>query len=151
MASTDAGGSLLVAILDLNPFMWARAASDPERSVDFVRATEQALIFVNAHLSLRFDNKLALIASHQTTSEFVYGSEPGDPAVGLVPDKRKPANVYKQFMVIDDVVGAKIRALGSEVASLDASKDSETSMISSSLSKALACELSYKRIRPQLA
>lgn len=141
--------SLLIAILDLNAWQWARAASTtpastPPSNLSFKQVMEHLILFINAHLALRFDNKLAIIASYPNKSELIYSNESGGVAIqsdGQDHEKKKPANVNKQFMVVDDVLVAKIKEMGVTLAGLDPiayNKNDEHTMMSSSLSTALA-------------
>lgn len=55
--------NLLVLILDVNPIVWAEAAKG-EKPLSLDDALRQILIFVNAHLALKHNNKIVAIASH---------------------------------------------------------------------------------------
>lgn len=55
--------NLLVIIIDTNPFAWEESSkADTPLSLD--TALNQLLVFVNAHLALKYNNKVAIIASH---------------------------------------------------------------------------------------
>lgn len=55
--------NVLVTIIDVNPTVWSQATeSDP--SVSFQPVLDQVLVFLNAFLALRPDNKLAVIGCH---------------------------------------------------------------------------------------
>lgn len=55
--------NLLVLILDTNPFVWAESAK-AETPLSLDDALRQILIFINAHLALKYNNKIVVIASH---------------------------------------------------------------------------------------
>ncbi|KAJ3315783.1 RNA polymerase II transcription factor B subunit 4 [Blyttiomyces sp. JEL0837] len=79
----------------------------------YLQVMEHLIMFINAHLALRFDNKLAIIASHADKSELVYSNE--FPISSSPLDDRKPANVYKQFKEVDDYVIAQLKDVSSEM------------------------------------
>jgi hypothetical protein len=55
--------NLLVAIIDTNPLAWQQSANaDIPLSLD--DAVRQILLFFNAHIAFKHDNKIAAIASH---------------------------------------------------------------------------------------
>lgn len=56
--TSEDDSNLLVIIIDTNPFVWS---ASPLPLTDALR---QILLFINAHLALKHDNKLAVIASH---------------------------------------------------------------------------------------
>ncbi|KAJ3007233.1 RNA polymerase II transcription factor B subunit 4 [Thoreauomyces humboldtii] len=141
--------NLLTVIIDTNPRAWALAARDPQRPAVFLQIIQQILVFINAHLSLKFDNELAIIASHTDRSRFLYPLPPGPApttaaaAVGQDDGQKetegpwKPANVYKQFFDVDQGVVGTLKAL---IADYDPEKDDaalrDNSMIAGSLSLA---------------
>ncbi|TPX58607.1 hypothetical protein PhCBS80983_g02993 [Powellomyces hirtus] len=125
--------NLLTVIVDTNPAAWAAAANDPERPLDFIKIIEQILIFINAHLSLKFDNELAIIASHTNQSRFLYPLPPTDPEAALLDAPKKPANAYKQFFDVDQGVVMKLKELVAESKEAD---EENKSMIAGSLSLA---------------
>lgn len=54
---------MLVAIIDTNPLAWQQSANaDIPLSLD--DAVRQILLFFNAHIAFKHDNKIAAIASH---------------------------------------------------------------------------------------
>ncbi|KAJ3038045.1 RNA polymerase II transcription factor B subunit 4, partial [Rhizophlyctis rosea] len=124
--------NLLAVIIDCNPTAWARAAQSPDKPIHFTRVLEQLLVFINAHLALRFDNQLAVIASHVDESRFLYPPAPEEPP--LESAAKKPANVYKHFKDVDDQVVAKLKKLVTE----EAGTSSATTKMAASISLALS-------------
>ncbi|KAJ3146053.1 RNA polymerase II transcription factor B subunit 4 [Geranomyces michiganensis] len=118
--------NLLAVVVDTNPAAWAAAASDPDRPLDFIKVIEQLLIFINAHLSLKFDN-----------DQFLYPLPPADPHEAPDDASSKPANAYKQFFDVDRAVVSKLKELvdGTQTKSVD--KHENTSMVAGSLALAL--------------
>jgi hypothetical protein len=55
--------NLLVAIVDTNPLAWQQSAT-AKIPLSLDDAIRQILIFFNAHMALKHDNKVAAIASH---------------------------------------------------------------------------------------
>ncbi|KAG5460662.1 MAG: TFIIH subunit Tfb4/p34, partial [Olpidium bornovanus] len=61
--------SLLVFVLDTNPFVWDKARSkglrdDGGDALSLEEAVKHVLVFLNAYLALTHDNRLAVVASH---------------------------------------------------------------------------------------
>ncbi|KAJ3299146.1 RNA polymerase II transcription factor B subunit 4 [Borealophlyctis nickersoniae] len=133
--ATEDDINILAVIIDTNPVAWARAAERPDKPLHFTKALEQLLVFINAHLALRFDNQLAVIASHFDRSQFLYPPPPDAPPL---PDQlKKPANVYKHFKDVDDRVVATLKAMVKEDMPENVT-DGATSMIAGSMSLALS-------------
>ena len=55
--------NLLVAIVDTNPLAWQQSAT-AKIPLSLDDAIRQILIFFNAHMAFKHDNKVAAIASH---------------------------------------------------------------------------------------
>jgi len=53
--------NLLVLIIDTNQMIWARSAKSTGLSLK--EALRHLLVFINAHLALKHDNEVAVIAS----------------------------------------------------------------------------------------
>ncbi|TPX59962.1 hypothetical protein SpCBS45565_g07620 [Spizellomyces sp. 'palustris'] len=125
--------NLLAVVIDTNPISWATAAQDPRCPLDLGRVLEQLLIFINAHLALRFDNELVVIASHTDQSLFLYPPQLSD--TDQPPDaSSKPANTYKQFF---DVNQAVIKTLKDLITQSKSPEDiDDKSMLAGSLSLA---------------
>jgi transcription initiation factor TFIIH subunit 3 len=49
--------------MDTNPFSWEES-SKAEIPLSLDNALNQILIFINAHLALKYNNKVVVIASH---------------------------------------------------------------------------------------
>ncbi|KAI8816065.1 RNA polymerase II transcription factor B subunit 4 [Fimicolochytrium jonesii] len=110
--TTDEDINLLVLIIDTNPHAWATAANDPDQPISFVDVLEHILIFINAHLSLRFDSKLAIIASHSDTSRFLFPAPENDATGKQEADEaKKPANTYKQFFDVNQRLVKEIKGM----------------------------------------
>lgn len=70
--STEPPASLLVIILDTNPYAWALLADDLPLST----AISNLCVFINAHLAFNDANKVAVIASHSKRAVFLYPPPP---------------------------------------------------------------------------
>lgn len=62
--------SLLTIILDTNPNAWALLSN----TLPLSSAIANLLVFINAHLAFNHANKVAVIASHTQSAEFLYPS-----------------------------------------------------------------------------
>ncbi|KAL1919080.1 uncharacterized protein VTP21DRAFT_2461 [Calcarisporiella thermophila] len=145
-ATSEEDSNLLVLVIDTNPFIWHKLAQPPT-SLSIYDALHQLIIFLNAHLALKHDNLVAVIASHTGESKFLYpipsinGSTVpnGIAASGGTAEggNERGANVYQQFREVDDQVVKSVRELF-ENASIDENADHQgTSLIAGALSMAL--------------
>ncbi|CAG8519353.1 5586_t:CDS:2 [Paraglomus brasilianum] len=138
-ASED-DANLLVLIIDTNPFMWTKSTESPS-GLSLDNALCQLLVFINAHMALKHDNKLAVIASHvgiSYDSKFLY------PATNAVQvnnnsdsEQSKDTNMYQTFRAVNNQVTAGVRALMQDAPTLETYPDKGSSMIASALSMAL--------------
>ncbi|KAJ3197484.1 RNA polymerase II transcription factor B subunit 4 [Irineochytrium annulatum] len=132
------GINLLVVVIDVNPFVWAMAAKDPQRPVHFGEVMEHLTIFINAHLALRFDNKLAIVVSTVKKSEIIYTTDDVEDASapgGGLDKSKKPPNVYKQFRYADDALMQRLKGLTKE---FEHGSRQESTLIAGSISLALS-------------
>ncbi|TKA80768.1 hypothetical protein B0A49_00505 [Cryomyces minteri] len=60
--------SLLVIVLDTNPHAWALLAD----TLPLLRAVQNLLVFINAHLAINHANQIAVIASHTQSAIWLY-------------------------------------------------------------------------------
>ncbi|KAK4963378.1 RNA polymerase II transcription factor B subunit 4 [Elasticomyces elasticus] len=60
--------SLLTIILDTNPHAWALLAD----TLPLSKAVANLLVFINAHLSINYANRVAVLASHSERAEWLY-------------------------------------------------------------------------------
>ncbi|ODQ66990.1 transcription factor Tfb4 [Nadsonia fulvescens var. elongata DSM 6958] len=70
--------SLLTIIIETHPGTWTRISD----SISFKSVLSSLLIFINAHLALHNNNKVAVIASHTDYAKFIYPPEPVQPTKG---------------------------------------------------------------------
>ncbi|KAG0263122.1 RNA polymerase II transcription factor B subunit 4 [Actinomortierella ambigua] len=129
--SAEDDSNLLVLVIDTNPFEWQH----PSAPLKLNNALQHMLIFMNAHLAGRHDNKLAVIASHVGVSKFVYPSDHHEP--GVRTQVKKDANVYQTFKVADDAVLEGIDELLRDFEPTLAEKNPGSSKIAASLSLGL--------------
>lgn len=66
--SNEQNPSLLTIILDTNPAAWSLLSG----TVSLSQAVASLLVFINAHLACNFSNKVAVIASHCCTAQWLY-------------------------------------------------------------------------------
>ena len=127
--------SLLVVILDTNPFAWS-ALHD---QLPLKTALSHILLFLNAHLSFSHANQVAVIASHTKTASFLYPNPAAAAraSASATTDPYRDANKYRLFGQIEDTVQASLRELlaGTDETTLHGT--SET-MMAGALSMALA-------------
>ncbi|KAJ2778887.1 RNA polymerase II transcription factor B subunit 4 [Coemansia interrupta] len=131
----ESDASLLVVVLDINASAWARS---PLALDD---ALQQTIIFINAYLALKPSNQLVVLASTRSECRTLYPAEPGSISDG------EDIRVYEQFRAADIAILSGVRALlssASAAASRAQTEDSEHSLISRALSKAL-CHINQMR------
>ena len=95
--------SLLVVILDTNPFAWAELQAE----LSLQTALAHLLLFLNAHLSFSHANQVAVIASHTKEATFLFPST--NPTAR--PPSQNDANKYRLFAQIEDQVQASLQRL----------------------------------------
>ncbi|KAI5815502.1 TFIIH subunit Tfb4/p34 [Pyronema omphalodes] len=120
--------SLLVVILDTNPFAW----STLKTSLPLQKALAHILLFLNAHLSFSHANRVAVIASHTKEALFLY------PRTHETPEPTTdPSNKYRLFSQIESCVQTSLRTLLSTTTAAALSGTNET-MMAGALSLALS-------------
>ncbi|KAI8802445.1 TFIIH subunit Tfb4/p34 [Cladochytrium replicatum] len=126
----DGDLNLLVVVLDLNETQWSRAESDSTSPLSLTKCIEHLLVFINAHLSLSHDNRIAFIAAQPKSTSFLYPLPPDHPKLAF---GKKPANVYQQFRETDGIIVEKLR----ELMNTDKGSADGTTMIAGAWSLAL--------------
>ncbi|KAK5709693.1 RNA polymerase II transcription factor B subunit 4 [Elasticomyces elasticus] len=95
--------SLLTIILDTNPHAWALLAD----TLPLSKAVANLLVFINAHLSINYANRVAVLASHSERAEWLYptpavhknnGDSNGSSSAVQPPDD---ANKYRPFAQLE--------------------------------------------------
>ena len=104
--------NLLAVIIDINPIIWADLGS-------FETALEQITLFLNAHLSLQYNNRLVVIGSGIQKSKILYPSNDLTNST-----QRKPASSYKLFFDVDRIVAEGIKSMIQHDMSLDSCSSS---------------------------
>ncbi|CAG8794357.1 12261_t:CDS:2, partial [Racocetra persica] len=130
--------NLLVLIIDTNPLVWKKSG------FPLKEALRHLLVFINAHLALKHDNDVAIIASHIGVSKFLYPIPTHENS-----DKTIFPNMYQKFRVIDERVIANMSALFEDVDTPNNYPDKgiseplsyETSIASSMIAGALSMAL----------
>ncbi|RHZ76478.1 hypothetical protein Glove_197g60 [Diversispora epigaea] len=133
--------NLLVLIIDTNQMNWTKVANKQAMGncLTLQQILRQLLAFINAHLALKHDNEVAVIASHIGVSKFLYPipttrqktrRSHGDS------DQSSNSNMYQRFRVIDDQVTSNMKALFENEA-LKSCPDKVSSMMAGALSLAL--------------
>ncbi|KAJ2724175.1 RNA polymerase II transcription factor B subunit 4 [Coemansia sp. Benny D115] len=139
--------SLLVVVLDIN----ARAWSQSPLSLDSV--LQQIVIFINAYLALKPENKLVVLASNKRECRCLYPADRANvrPEQGI--------QVYEQFRLVDGSILAGVKDMldGAWTTVVDPNQgvEEEQSLISRALSKGLchihrATESSFTKIWPRI-
>ncbi|KAJ3246127.1 RNA polymerase II transcription factor B subunit 4 [Chytriomyces hyalinus] len=119
---------VLVLVLDLFPL------TNGLSKETLARAVHHILVFVNAHLALRFDGRVAVVAATASKGgQLILAS---DAVADSVSDGRNSIGMYKQFKQTDDVIAHKLVQLLSDSKSVPA--DASSSCVASALSIALS-------------
>ncbi|CAG8497749.1 11746_t:CDS:2 [Ambispora leptoticha] len=117
--------NLLVLIIDTNPFAWAKAAATPG-GLSFDQALSQILVFINAHLALKHDNRLAVIASHVGVSKFLYPIPEANAHLIEEIDSSNDSNMYQTFRAVNQHVTAGainlLKDVDTQISTLDQCK-----------------------------
>ena len=77
---------MLTIILDTNPAAWSLLSS----TIPLSKAVANLLVFINAHLACNYTNKVAIVASHCETAQWLYPSPVEQRAPRAKGTKRKP-------------------------------------------------------------
>ncbi|ORX61762.1 transcription factor Tfb4, partial [Hesseltinella vesiculosa] len=137
VTTSEDDSNLLVLILDTNPFAWAQAA---KASAPFTLddALQQILVFINAHLALKYDNKVVVIASHAGHSKFLYPHPHED--MLAVPttngQSKRDANMYPHFQIVTDQIVKGLKELLSDT-TITKEENYTMSMVTGAFSLAL--------------
>ncbi|CAI2163012.1 14541_t:CDS:2 [Funneliformis geosporum] len=115
--------NLLVLIIDTNPLIWTRLAKSTGLSLK--EALQHLMVFINAHLALKHDNEVAVIASHVD----VRLSEDTDQTIN--------SNMYQRFKVVNDQVINNMKELFEDLSKLNSYPEKASSMIAGALSMSL--------------
>ncbi|KAI9021642.1 TFIIH subunit Tfb4/p34 [Phycomyces nitens] len=110
-STSEDDSNLLVLIIDTNPFVWAESAkANVPLSLD--DALRQILIFINAHLALKYNNKVTVIASHVGHSKFLYPL-PNEETFQIKKNNgnRRNANMYPNFQFVTDQIVSSLQEL----------------------------------------
>ncbi|KAL0633211.1 RNA polymerase II transcription factor B subunit 4 [Maublancomyces gigas] len=142
-APEDDKPSLLVLILDTNPFAWSKL----HPTLPLPRAVASILLFLNAHLAFSHANRVAVIAAHTKEAVFLYPSThpstnsetsvTDDSTQSSNNDPLRDANKYRQFRIVEDEVQASFRRLMASTTPDMLAGTNET-MMAGALSLALA-------------
>ncbi|KAL0085917.1 TFIIH subunit Tfb4/p34 [Phycomyces blakesleeanus] len=139
-STSEDDSNLLVLIIDTNPFVWAESAkATVPLSLD--DALRQILIFINAHLALKYNNKVTVIASHVGHSKFLYPL-PNEETVQIKSNNgsRRNANMYPNFQFVTDQIVSSLQEL---FANTDPSSLQEGPGTSSMVTGAFSMALCY--------
>lgn len=141
--NSDDKPSLLVLILDTNPFAWSKL----HPTLPLPRAVASILLFLNAHLAFSHANRVAVIAAHTKEAVFLYPSThpstnsetsvADDSTQSSNNDPLRDANKYRQFRIVEDEVQASFRRLMASTTPDMLAGTNET-MMAGALSLALA-------------
>ncbi|CAO3607720.1 unnamed protein product [Cunninghamella blakesleeana] len=135
ISTSEDDTNLLVLVIDTNPFIWDQSAkADIALSLD--DALRQILIFVNAHLALKYSNKVVVIASHAGHSKFLYPLPHQEDEHMKNGIQKRNANMYPHFQIVTDQIVESIQDLLSDTDVLD-KETYTTSMVTGAFSMAL--------------
>ncbi|KAK3626409.1 RNA polymerase II transcription factor B subunit 4 [Elasticomyces elasticus] len=105
--------SLLTIILDTNPHAWALLAD----TLPLSKGVANLLVFINAHLSINYANRVAVLASHSERAEWLYPTPAvhnnnedsnGSSAAVQPPDD---ANKYRPFAQLEYALLTNLQTL----------------------------------------
>ncbi|KAJ9114771.1 hypothetical protein QFC22_005647 [Naganishia vaughanmartiniae] len=105
--------SILLVILDLHPLSWASSADTSQQTgttdtITLDRALNELLVFLNAHLALKWGNELMVyVAMAGGKSELLYSSQA--PSVSL--HHSLPGNAFEPFHSMSQTIKARLREL----------------------------------------
>ncbi|CAJ0824833.1 11861_t:CDS:2, partial [Entrophospora sp. SA101] len=139
---TEDDVNLLVVIIDTNPIIWASKDS----IFTLKDIVHHLLIYINAHLSLKHDNEVVVIASHTGFSKFLYPIplESKSESLQQKSDKSINSTLYQRFRVINDQVILNLKTLIKDLNIENINNkhiDRGSSMIAGALSMSLCCIL----------
>ncbi|KAF2149075.1 transcription factor Tfb4 [Myriangium duriaei CBS 260.36] len=105
-AQSDNGtpASLLTVILDTNPNAWALLAS----TLPLSKVVANLLVFINAHLAINNANKVAVLASHVESAQWLYPTPSSSPLDA--PTEEDP-NKYRPFAHLERTLTTNLRSL----------------------------------------
>lgn len=131
--------SLLVLVLDTNPYAWSALA--PYLSLS--NAVSQLLIFLNAHLAFNNANRVAVIASHVNRIHWLYptAGPRKSHATSTEETVTASANKYRPFSLLEQELLANLRELMSSTTASDLVADSgpaTTTLVAGALTLALS-------------
>ncbi|KAG4305219.1 hypothetical protein PORY_001389 [Pneumocystis oryctolagi] len=128
--------SLLVVILDTNPFGWDALSE----YITFDSAIKEFLVFLNAHLSLNQSNDLAVLASHTNFVQYLYPSvqTPSKNNKDISEGEKiyQKSNIYRPFYLMNEQIKENLEKLINKANEQD--EDIPSTMIGGSLCMALA-------------
>lgn len=131
--------SLLVIILDTNPFGW----DELSECLSFDMAINDILVFLNAHLSLNQNNNLAVLASHTNFVQYLYPSIQDlswNNLEKLKDENEKLAyqksNIYRPFYLMNKQIKENLKKLIDRINEQD--EYTSSTMMGGSLCMALA-------------
>ncbi|KAI7870043.1 TFIIH subunit Tfb4/p34 [Spinellus fusiger] len=136
-STSEDDSNLLVIIIDTSPFVWAESAKAVvPLSLD--DALRQILIFINAHLALKYNNKVTVIASHVGYSKFLYPL-PNEESqqIKSSDSSRRNANMYPNFQFVTDQIVSSLKELFDHTDMTSLQETGTASMVTGAFSMAL--------------
>ncbi|GAA5817587.1 hypothetical protein MFLAVUS_011135 [Mucor flavus] len=109
-AASEDDSNLLIIIIDTNPFAWEEC-SKSEIPLSLDNALSQILIFINAHLALKYNNKVVVIASHVGQSRILYPLADNEETTLSINGNKRNANMYPHFQVVTDQIVSNLQKL----------------------------------------
>ncbi|XP_033628080.1 general transcription factor IIH subunit 3-like isoform X1 [Asterias rubens] len=102
--------SLVVVVVDVNPVWWGLQNGANDKGLTLFECMDHVLAFINSHVMMNQNNKVAVIASHTNESRFLY---PGREADVKADDGGREVRdgKYEHFANINDTVQEEIRKL----------------------------------------
>ncbi|KAJ1671252.1 RNA polymerase II transcription factor B subunit 4 [Coemansia sp. RSA 25] len=118
--------SLLVVVLDVNAQAWAKSGA-----LTVGNALQQMIIFINAYLALKSENKLVVLSTNKHSCKCLYPVDRTNAAI------ERDIRIYEQFRVVDAKVLSGVQSMLAEEASEDEDDAEGQTLMSRALSKAL--------------
>ena len=132
--------SLLVVILDANPFYWTAEPLKTALPLDFALA--DILVFLNAHLAISHTNRVAFIACHNNSATYLY---PDKPSSSSNNNNNKSAlhngsktGYYRPFQIVDHAVKENLQRLFDQTTDKDLVDNKSSTLMAGALSLGLS-------------
>jgi transcription initiation factor TFIIH subunit 3 len=141
--------SLLIIVLDTNPISWMSLSP----ALDLSAVLTTLLIYINAHLAINHENRVAVLASHVDHATWLYPTPEADAAKSSQTNGHTPngaragnSNKYQPFAIVEEELKRNLDQL------LENTETTEESLsLPPRLSGALSIALTYANMQTMLS